>query len=354
MADEQTTAPTDNAPQQEPQQDAAPVTATPEPSKNSASQEKPVKHKTIRSALKAEFKKANSAEKAADAPKPTVEPQQQQQQKTADVEPILAPSSLNAEERAVWDQLPPQAQKFLARRAHETTADYNRRMQEVAAKEKQLGDWGTLSETREEAARLGLDPAMTYKTAIAWEKAFRANPKEAARQYLEAYGINPADLISQNGQQQQQQQAGQSAEFMTRQEFEQWQRQQQEALSLQQQQNSVDSFIKAKPLFRDPGTAQELEAKMAPIVAGMRLSDPNRAIGEVLEDAYNLVTRGDPRFAELVEKLNGREAAAKAAKDAEAAKAATRSISGGPGGGTPAIKPKTRREALSLAMQGRL
>lgn len=335
---------------------AATESAAPEP-KAAATEEKPVKHRTMRAALRAEFRKSGSEEKA---PEVAAKPQQaapEAPKPAADdaeaVEPILPPPSLKPEERAVWDTLPPAAQKFLARRAHETTADYNRRMQEVSAKEKQLGDWQTLAEAREEAQRLGLDPATTYRTAIAWEKAFRANPRDAALQYLQAYGIDPRELVGAGGGQQQPQQQA-NGQYMTREEFAAWQREVQEAQSLQSNQTAVDNFMKGKPLFRDPGTGQELEAKMAPIVKGMYSDNPQRPIAEILEEAYHLVTRGDPRFSELLEKLNGREAAAKSAKEAEAARAATRSISGGPGGGAPAFKPKTRTDALRLAFQGRL
>ena len=97
-----------------------------------ASEEKPVKHRSIRAALRAELRKPDPEKAAAKAEKVEQKPMT-----AAEAEAILPPSSLNAEERAVWDSLPLQAQRFLSRRAHETTADYNRRMQELQANQMQ-------------------------------------------------------------------------------------------------------------------------------------------------------------------------------------------------------------------------
>jgi len=301
---------------------------------------------TIRSELRAQFRKTD------EAPRPEATKVQAEVPKS--VEPILPPADMTAEEKAEFAKLSPDAQKYLSRRAYQTRSDYTRKTQEIAQKEREIEQIAglNLAGLRDEYARNNLALPTVIENAVAWDRLFRKDPTSAARQFLAAWGVDPAELQSE--------QAPQAQGYRPEQIDSLVEQRVQAALQTEQQkyiaQNSyeaVESFKRDKPLFSDPGTAAQVEAAMEPWVRVLAERAPNRPANEILNEAYSNVLR-EPQFAELSQRLDGRAAADKAKADAERAFSASRGVSGGPGTGTPTIKPKNLREALRLGLAGQL
>lgn len=311
-----------------------------------------VEHRSMRAELREHLRKGAEKPKAEPKEQPKAAPQ------AAAFEPILPPPSLNAEERAAWDTLTPEMKKFVSRRAHETQSDYTRKMQELTAKEREYPELDQLKPVREEYARQGIKLTDVVHRSVAWDKALKADPINAAREFLSTYGIDPSELLEANqGQAQAPQQQAQAGNYLTREELQELlQQQQQRAVQqsyMQTAMSELETFRKSKPLFRDAGTAEQLENTMRPIVAGLKAENPSRPVREILEEAYSYVTSGNPQFAELVKQFSAREAAEKASAEAQKAMSASRSISGGPGSGTPK-RNLTQREELMLRFKGAL
>jgi hypothetical protein len=274
--------------------------------------------------------------------------------------PILAPpADMNASEKeAFLNPNPANAhilQSYLNRRAYETRADYGRKMQEVEQLRKETsGLYETIKRYENEYAKDGISIADVTSKAVAWDQAMSANPIEAAREWLETYGIRPEDLINQQYAPQQQ------AEYLTREQAESiaeeryrtfQEEQERKALEYINQQ-VVNSFVSSKPLFRDPETAAQLEAEMAPVVQALNATGRYASPEQVLETAYNYVVNGNPTFSSLVSKIAAGPAIQQQQATVQKAKAAARSISGSAGSGSPRIEAKNIRDNLQRRFAG--
>ena len=249
-------------------------------------------------------------------------------------------------------------QSYLSRRAYETRSHYQREAAKLNEAQKRInGFYETIKEYEPEYLKQGIQLTDVARRSIEWDRAMKADPVDTAIQWLEAYGLSLDDLYNHqytNGEYQQQAQP----EYLTREEAEeiaqgqinQLLQQQQESALVEQNYNAVQSFISSKPLFRDPGTAQQLEEAMAPIVAA--LSERGGTPQEILETAYNYVTKGNPTFAGLSAKLEAPVNVEQKVRAAQKAKSATKSISGSTGSGTPALKAKNLRENLQRRFGG--
>lgn len=344
--------------------ESTPVSTPSEPARieskpESSSDDKPERKQSLRANLRSNLRQKDSETEAARpsgqvATVTTATPGTSTQE---DFEPVLPPPDMNAQERAQWDSLSREAQKYLSRRAYEMRSSFTRKTQEIGQREKELSSvYEVVTPIQEEYARKGVSVADIVRRSVAWDKAFQSNPVEAAREYLEAYGIDPSELMQvQSHQSQSQSQFDpESVREQIRQEMmQEFQRREQEQTT-HNNYNLVQQFIASKPLFRDPGTAEQLEAEMAPIVAGLKQSNPNLPAHEALERAYNYVTKGHPQFSSLQQKLEAKAEAEKAKAEAQKAMQASRSISGGPGSGSPQRKIKDIRENLRLRYRGAL
>lgn len=324
-----------------------PVKAEPDQREQAQTADKSERRKSVRASLRENLRKKDSeTEAAAPAHAQAVEH-----------EAIVPPADMSNEEKANWSKLPPEAQKYLSRRAYEMRANFTRKAQEMGARERELGGiLEAVAPVQDEFARNGISTADVVRRAIAWDKAFKSDPVQAARQYLDSYGIDPSELLNgepvQNSPQPQLSQE-EIKEQIRQEMISEFQRREQE-VATHNNYNMVQQFLGSKPLFRDPGTAEQIEAAMAPIVAGLRQSNPELPVLEILDRAYNYVTRGDPQFSSLQQKLDAKAEAERAKVEAEKAMQASRSISGGPGSGSPQRKIKSIRENLRLRYRGAL
>lgn len=310
--------------------------------------EKKVEHKSLRSALKAAFESPSPKEEKV-APATQAEKAAESSTPKAGFAPVAPPADMRPEEIETFNKLSPELQQYVSRRAYETRSEFKRQTEALREREKSIsGLMGEIAPYREQYAKDGISEVDIVRRSLAWDRAFRADPAKAAREYLAAWGVDPQELVGQAQNQQQMTPAIDEstiesiAERKARELFE---RQNQER-STYAAAEALKSFWAEKPLLKDPGTASQIEAAMAPIVEGLSRNSPGSSPREILETAYNYVTRGNPRFAELQSKLDGAAEAEKARSSAIAAQNASRSVSGGPGVGTPAKKYSSIGEAL--------
>jgi len=277
----------------------------------------------------------------ADAPKPT---------------PIVAPADMTTEEKAIFDQAPPELQRYLSRRSYEVRNQITQKAQEAGRLQKEASSvLDVVNPVRHEYEKQGIAVEDVVRRSIAWDKAFKSDPIGAAREYLDAYGIDPYELLSGESYQRERQQYNpEDIQALVREEASRIAELQNEQHHVHLATTEVQKFVSEKPLFQDPGTAEQLEAAMAPVVEALRASNPSKSIRDILETAYNYVTRGEERFSSVLQKIDGAKVADRARQEGQEALRAGRSITGGPGTttGSPTRKVNDFRENLRLRMRG--
>jgi len=288
------------------------------------------------------------------------EPQVSQQEE----KPLLVPpADMRAEEREAFLNPTPQnahiLQAYVNRRAYETRSDYSRRMQELEELKKQTSSvYDTIKQYEEEYARNGISLGDIAKRSIAWDRAMQSDPVNTAREWLDSYGLSLEDLY--NGQMQQNQMQQQPSGYLTKEEAEQIAEERAQAILQSQERKAVEyynqqvvqSFMSNKPVFRDPETAAQLEADMAPVVSALTSTGRYSSPEEILETAYNYVINGNPAYSSLVQKMTAKPRIMEQQQAVEKAKAAAKSISGSPGSGTPRIEAKDLRDNLRRRLMG--
>jgi hypothetical protein len=318
---------------------------------------------SIRQSLKQNLKNIEPNNKVEAKPEP--EKSAADEPEVAEVEtaqqttpPMAPPADMNAAEKeAFFNPTPTNAhvlQAYLNRRAYETRSDYSRKMQEVEQLRKQTaGLYETIKQYEDDYAKDGISIADVTKRAVAWDKAMSANPVATALDWLESYGIKPEDLVEQ------QQQAPQP-EYLTREQAEKIAEERYQSIQSEQQKKAVEyynqqvvnSFMSSKPLFRDPETAAQLEAEMAPVVQALNATGRYTSPEQVLETAYNYVVNGNPTFSGLVQKMAAKPVIEQQQQAVAKAKQAAKSISGSAGSGSPRIVAKSLRDNLQRRMSG--
>lgn len=278
--------------------------------------------------------------------------------------PLVPPADMNKAEREAF--LNPNSenayvlQQYLNRRAYENRSSYQRKINEVEQLRAQTSSiYDTIKEHENDYAKQGISLGDIAKRSIAWDKAMQSNPIETAVEWLDSYGLNLNDLVGyqgQNANQFQQQPANYltqaDAERIAEEKFQSFQAEQQKNAVAYYNERVVESFVAAKPLFKDPETASQLEAEMAPIVTALTNTGRYGSPEEILETAYNYVVAGNPTFSSLNSAMTARPVIEQKQAAAQKAKAASRSISGSPGSGTPRMQIKDIRDNLRRRMTG--
>lgn len=248
-------------------------------------------------------------------------------------------------------------QAYLSRRAYQTQSDYSRKMNELEqTRQKVTGLYNVIKDHESDYVRKGLNMADVTRRFIEWDKAMDANPMQTALEWLDAYEIDLDQLAQMRSQgyapQQSQPQylTAADAERIAQEKIQAMMQQQQQSVLAESNYNAVQSFMNSKPLFKDPGTALQLEEAMAPIVAALTQQGGNPQ--EILETAYNYVTKGNPTFAALTQRLEAPAVVEQKVRQAQKAKAATKSISGGTGSGSPRMQTKDLRTNLQRRFNG--
>jgi len=319
---------------------------------------------SIRQSLKQNLKQVadeeDTQESTQEADNETDTPAVQSEPVIPQEKPLLAPpADMNAAEKEAF--LNPTAanahilQSYLNRRAYETRSDYSRKMQEVEQLKKQTtGLYETIKQYEDEYARDGISIADVTKRAVAWDKAMQTDPVQTALDWLDSYGVRLEDLAGY------QQQAPEQPQYLTREDAERIAEERYQSIQSEQQKKAVEyynqqvvnSFMSNKPLFRDPETAAQLEAEMAPVVQALNATGRYSSPEQVLETAYNYVVNGNPTFSGLVQKMAAKPVIEQQQQAVAKAKQAAKSISGSAGSGSPRIVAKSLRDNLQRRMGG--
>lgn len=273
--------------------------------------------------------------------------------------PTLMPADMDKEEQEAWKGANPKLQNYLSRRAYDMRKELGNAYRQVAQKSQEYqGIDKVIAEHKSYLDKMSVTPVDALRRSIAWEKAIKENPVQGAKQYLAAFGIDPYSLIEDDvldGTPEPQQtesvdpaQIKQEIWNELNQQFEM----QRQSQTVEKNYSIVNSWMKDKPLFQDPATASQLEADMAPIVKSIRGSNPQATEEQVLDTAYNYVTKGNDRYAQLLTAWDQRKVAQKNAEKAIQAKQSSRSISGGLQGAAPVKGGLNFRDELRLRMQG--
>jgi len=274
--------------------------------------------------------------------------------------PMAPPADMNAAEKeAFLNPTPANAhilQSYLNRRAYETRSDYSRKMAEVEQLKRQsAGLYDTIKQYEDEYARDGIAISDVAKRAIAWDRQMQTNPVETALDWLDSYGVSLDELSNYAYQQPQeapQYLTKEDAERIAEERFQSIQSEQQKKAIEYYNQQVVNSFVSSKPLFRDPETASQLEAEMAPVVQALNATGRYTSPEQVLETAYNYVVNGNPTFSGLAQKMTAKSAVEQQQQVVQKAKAAAKSISGSAGSGSPRIVAKSLRDNLQRRLGG--
>lgn len=288
---------------------------------------------------------------------------------------LVPPADMNAAEKEAYLNPTPQnahvLQQYMNRRAYEYRSDYQRKMQEVEDLKKQTsGVYDTLKQYENDYAKQGISVADIAKRSIAWDKAMQSSPVQTALEWLDSYGLTLQDLINQQSAPQYNQgyltpqDSNQYQSYLTKEEAERIaeeklqakleeieSKRNQDAIAYYNE-RAVESFVATKPLFKDPETASQLEAEMAPIVQALSSTGKYSSPEEILETAYNYVVAGNPTFSSLNSALTAKPRIEKQAAEAKKAQAASTSISGSAGSGTPRLQVKDLRDNLRRRMSG--
>ena len=277
---------------------------------------------------------------------------------------LVPPSDMRADEReAFLNPSPANAhvlQEYVNRRAYETRSEWQKRMVELEDMRKQHQSvHEVLNEYKDSYAKNRINMGDLVRQSITWDRAMQEDPVATALDWLDAYGLSVEDLVGrQPGVSQPQPQQG--TPYLTREEAERIAEEKYQAIQAQQQMKAVEfyntkvveSFVQNKPLFRDPETASQLEAEMAPIVAAFSQTGRYSSPEEILEKAYTYVVQGNPTFSSIVNKMRAKEDIVKEQQKAQKAKAASKSVSGSHGSGSPTFVSTNLRENLERRFAG--
>jgi len=322
---------------------------------------------SIRDALSKQFKKEDDAV-VSEAP------EHNNPEETEDVEaasavveriPVVPPADMNKAEKEAFINPTPEnshiLQQYMNRRSYELRSDHQRHMVEIEQMKTQTSSvLDAIKQYEPDYARQGISLGDIAKRSIAWDQAMKADPVQTALEWLDSYGLDVNDLTQsqqqaiQQGYQPQQQNylTREDAERIAEEKFQSYQQEQQQSAVAYYNERIVESFVAAKPLFRDPETASQLEAEMAPIVSALTSTGKYSSPQEILETAYNYVVAGNPTFSGLNQAMTAKVVMDQKQAVVQKAKSASRSISGSAGSGTPKVVSKDLRDNLRRRFGG--
>lgn len=322
---------------------------------------------SIRDALSKQFKKEDDAV-VSEAPEHN-DPEETEAVEAASaiVEriPVVPPADMNkAEKEAFLNPTPENShilQQYMNRRSYELRSDHQRHMVEIEQMKNQTSSvLDAIKQYEPDYAKQGISLGDIAKRSIAWDQAMKADPVQTALEWLDSYGLDINDLTQSQQQAIQQGYQPQQQNYLTREEaeriaeekFQSYQQEQQQSAVAYYNERIVESFVAAKPLFRDPETASQLEAEMAPIVSALTSTGKYSSPQEILETAYNYVVAGNPTFSGLNQAMTAKVVMDQKQAVVQRAKSASRSISGSAGSGTPKVVSKDLRDNLRRRFGG--
>lgn len=312
--------------------------------KESSKETKTIEAKTIKRSLRDNLEAKISPSGDSDTPSAGAEIPPVVQQTV-----VAPPPYLRAEHKEAFSKYPAEMQAEISRLLYEYQSDHSRKINGLKERETELeGIYKVITpEVRNSYVKKGVSVPQIVERALAWEQDFERDRVAAARDFLDAWGIDPQELINGSYQPADPQyltreQAEQIAEERARKYFEE----QQGQVLAEHNYRAVESFIKSNPLFHDPQTAQQAEEAIAQEIVGLQAQGIRAPAEQLLQMAYERVTKLHPVFSNLLNQANRKQEIVRTQQEAEKAKAASRTIKGSPGQGTPKIKAGSLREAL--------
>jgi len=279
--------------------------------------------------------------------------------------PVVPPADMNkAEKEAFLNPTPENShilQQYMNRRSYELRSDHQRHMVEIEQMKNQTSSvLDAIKQYEPDYAKQGISLGDIAKRSIAWDQAMKADPVQTALEWLDSYGLDVNDLTQSQQQAIQQGYQPQQQNYLTREEaeriaeekFQSYQQEQQQSAVAYYNERIVESFVAAKPLFRDPETASQLEAEMAPIVSALTSTGKYSSPQEILETAYNYVVAGNPTFSGLNQAMTAKVVMDQKQAVVQKAKSASRSISGSAGSGAQRVVSKDLRDNLRRRFGG--
>jgi hypothetical protein len=237
---------------------------------------------------------------------------------------IPAPNSWSAEQKAKWEQLPPDTREYIAKRESEAHAQISRMGQQVKAIQPVAE---TLEQYREVFQRNNMDFQSGVKALLNAQIALEQNPVAAIQHLASAYGVDLPKLFGgQDGQASGQPQIA-ALEAQVRNLQQQLQETSQRVMTqaqrdsqaqLQTLESVVADFTKDKPDF------DQIEADVMAMIPVIRQQKPDASPRDLLSEAYERATWVNPearaRRLEAERKAAEAKAAEEAKKRAEQAK----------------------------------
>lgn len=311
----------------------------------------------LRERLARKIAEAEEKEKAA-APQKSADSAQKAPETTPGVEDVVIPRSIREEERAAFEKLPVEMKRFIARREAELERMGHDRVQRAAQMEREFAPvLEHYKKYESDYLRRGIKASDVIARSIEWDMYFQQNPKQAAKEYLAAYGVDPADLVLDGDdvaptQQFDPVQLREQISQEIRQELLAKQEQERAEFLINHAKQSAEEFFKGTPFGSDEHNLTELRQAMAPIASKLEALDPTADVRAILQESYDYVTTKDPRFASIRKSYEQAQLAQKSKAEAAQAIFAGRSLSGSPGSNQPTNKPKSFREALTQKLDG--
>lgn len=331
-----------------------------------------VKHKSFETALRANLRKASKL--STEPKKAETKPEGAQTQAATPITdatakpepvaaatpepskqsaPVLAPQDMTAAERAAFEKADPALQSYLSRRALEIRQKIGEQSQQWKQIQEELGPVApVVKQYASHMLKRGKNVGEVVENSIKWDMHIESNPVAGLLDYCEAWGVDPTELVEARGAAGQQRQPAQAQSQEPVDIEAAIEAGIQKRLQAEAQKNAVtsataevQSWIKTKPHFSDPGTAAQLEEALAPVVRALRASDPTAKTAALLDEALEIVLRRE-QFSPLRAQIEARAAAERTKAEAEEALRSSRSISGGPGSATPKVKYRSFEENL--------
>lgn len=275
-------------------------------------------------------------------------------------ESIPEPQTWSKEERAVFAQLPTEAQKAIVTREAQVLQAFRKIQSES---EKLSARWREVNEAfepqRDKLYAMGITEGNAVRRFLAWQNQMEKNPKEALSRFIASFGIKPEDLIT-HAQEQTQQQGYVDPRLDEVQKSVQEMRQMFE----QQQQHAriapIAHDIQAFKTQRDENGnllrphVDRFEPQIAQAAAQLRQAYPQASNLQILDAAYRwVIEQMTGALAPPAPQVQPQQLPTAVQQKANAARRAAGSITSTPGvnQAVPKQKPKGIRHALELAAE---
>lgn len=286
---------------------------------------------------------------------------------------IEAPRSWSAERKALFAQLPPDAQAYIAQRESEAHTKITELGNEKGRIAKEYGELGQLIEReRDSWASLGFTPAAAMGQMIAAQRQLDANPDLGILKFCHDYRgqINPLRIVTGICQsfgihpsqiaQASQPVDPQIAALYQQMNFLQEQLQSRDAMSEQAQLSQAEQLVQN---FRNETDAsgkrlrphfETVEQELEPHLIAVMQQKPGISQRDALAEAYDRAVYANPQTRELAFKERQAQQEAERAQALKQKASAGSSLTGAPGASLVSNPPKDIRGLLEAGLNGQL